>query len=252
VVEQFRKFATLHYELFPYHYQLTTQSVATGVPILRPLGFQYPQDETAWQKELEVMVGPHILAAPITIPSPNLITRAVTAQVYLPAGGWVDFYNGRILNGPTLVQRLTTLDEFPLYIQQGAAIPFHLRNPDVWANPWAVNDLNRRDRSGWLYAPKAGNTLTQSSVFGGTLQVQQQGQTIHLQLTQAPSEMQVYILTTRKPHTVSIGGVSIPEATDLNTLKSAQVGWIYKASSGVVVKLKTASGGSTASIALPQ
>lgn len=73
VVEQFRKFATLHYELFPYHYQLTTQSVATGVPILRPLGFQYPQDETAWQKELEVMVGPHMLAAPITIPSPNLI-----------------------------------------------------------------------------------------------------------------------------------------------------------------------------------
>ena len=59
----FRESAVLHYELFPYLYGLA-QNATAGVPILRPLGYEFPAEAGAWGSNLELMVGPSLLAAP--------------------------------------------------------------------------------------------------------------------------------------------------------------------------------------------
>ena len=48
---------------------------------------RYPDDPEAWRADLELLVGPDLLAAPV--PGPG-----TTPSVYLPEGTWVDLYTG--------------------------------------------------------------------------------------------------------------------------------------------------------------
>ena len=59
-----RAAAVLHYELFPYLYGL----LAAHQPVIRPLAFGYPDDATSWGSNYEFLVGPDLLAAPVTGP----------------------------------------------------------------------------------------------------------------------------------------------------------------------------------------
>ncbi len=83
-----RAAAVLHYELFPYLYGL----LARRQPVLEPLAYRYPADPAVWAAPYELLVGPDLLAAPVTGPG-------VSPSVYLPDGGWVDLYTGRTVRG---------------------------------------------------------------------------------------------------------------------------------------------------------
>ena len=61
-----RDAAVLHYELFPYLYGL----LQSRRLVLRPLAWDYPQDERSWGSNYELMVGPDLLAAPVVGPGP--------------------------------------------------------------------------------------------------------------------------------------------------------------------------------------
>jgi alpha-D-xyloside xylohydrolase len=245
VVELFRRFAVLHYELFPWHYALAQHAAATGVPILRPLGFEFPYDEEAWRRDLEVMVGPDLLAVPVTVDGP-----APTVDVYLPPGEWIDLYRGEPLRGPATIARRTPLEEMPLYLRRGAAIPFNLRAPDVWPEPWRAGDLDRPGRASWVYAPGKGEAVSEFP-FGGTLRAATSGRRLTLQVVGAPREVQILVLTDAKPEAVAIDGRALPEATSLDALRAARSGWVFCGgpfARGVVAKLAPTEGTARARI----
>jgi alpha-D-xyloside xylohydrolase len=131
-----RDAAVLHYELFPYLYGLLQRRD----PVLRPLGYAYPDDPEAWEADLELLVGPDLLAAPVAGPG-------TSPSVYLPAGRWVDLYAGVPVEGGRTLTRETPLAEFPLYVRDGAVIPFNLRTSDSW---WGVDELTHAGRAGFL------------------------------------------------------------------------------------------------------
>ena len=112
-----RDAAVLHYELYPYLYGLLER----GQPVLRPLGYAFPQDARSWASPLESLVGPDLFVAPVTGPG-------TTPSVYLPPGAWIDLYTGMPVSGgqPTFT-RPTPLTQFPLYLRAGAVVPFDLR-----------------------------------------------------------------------------------------------------------------------------
>ncbi len=243
--ELFRLAAVLHYELAPYLYELIRGASTTGSPVLRPLGFAYPQDEQAWAHDLELLVGPDLLAAPA-------VTSGGRVSVYLPEGEWVDLVRGNTLRGPLRYVRTTPLDELPLYLRSGAAIPLDFRTPDVWADPWRVNDLLRPGRAGWLYAP--GGTAT-AAVSGeaGKLRAVSRGDTLTLSFSAAPRELQALVLTRTAPLRVTIGGRVVPEARSLAELRRSPEGLTRRADgpfAGVVLKLAPAAGAAVAAIDL--
>jgi alpha-D-xyloside xylohydrolase len=244
--ELFRRAAVLHYELAPYLYTLARTASATGSPILRPLGFSYPHDEQAWTHDLEFLVGPDLLAAPVS-------SSGRRVDVYLPKGEWVDLVRGNTLRGPVRYARPTPLDELPLYLRSGAAIPFDFRTPDVWADPWRVNDLLRSGRAGWLYAPGGGATLTVSKE-AGRLRVVSRGSTLTLSFSGAPRELQALVLTRAAPRGVTIGGRVVPAARSLAELRRSHEGWTRRADgpfAGVVLKLAPADGAELVTLELP-
>ncbi len=134
-----REAAVLHYELFPAFYDLLRR----GEPVLRPLGYSFPADPQAWQNQFEFLVGPDLLAAPVT-------GQGTTPHVYLPAGDWIDLYTGGTVTGPSGFTRDTPLTQLPLYLRAGAVVPFNLRT--ATGSWWGLDDLTRPGRAGFLVA----------------------------------------------------------------------------------------------------
>lgn len=117
-VEQIcREFIELRYRLLPYFYTLFWEATTAGTPILRPLLYEFPDDEQTYTIADRVMVGPWLMAAPVCRPG-------VSCQaVYLPAGVWYDWWTGQHYRGPTQILAETPLERMPLYVRAGAVIP---------------------------------------------------------------------------------------------------------------------------------
>jgi alpha-D-xyloside xylohydrolase len=239
----FRAAAVLHYELVPTFVDLSRLASTTGLPITRPLGLDAPADEAAWQAQFEFTVGSSLLAAPVT-------DLGTTPSVYLPAGRWIDLFNGSTLAGPVTYTRPTPDDEFPLYLRTGAAIPFNLRAPDVWRKPWGLSDLVRPDRAGWLLAP--GGTATKAtSTTAGSLRAATSGQQVTISVSHAPAETQVLVLTPATPSSVTIDGRRT-RGSSVAGLRRKDAGWTMRSQpfGGIVLKLHPVQGSASATIIL--
>jgi alpha-D-xyloside xylohydrolase len=241
-MEGLREAAILHYELFPYHYQLAREASRSGISILRPLALHYPADERSWDAEYELLVGTDLLAAPVTAPG-------TTARVYLPPGSWVDLGTGEALEGPVSLTRATPLDELPLYLRAGAAIPFNLREPDVWRAPWQLNDLFRAGRGAWLVAPGPAGAAGDSADYGSLRAVGVGGQ-LRIVLGRARRETQVVVLGNRTPSRVTIDGKEVARSASAATLRGARQGWLVARGRvpGVVLKLAPRNGRATVAL----
>lgn len=107
----------LRYSLLPYWYSTFFESTRTGAPIVRPLWFEFPADEAAYQHEDEFFVGSGLLVAPI-------LTEGATARdVYLPAGVYYDWFGGGAAVGPTTVRMPAPMGKPPLFVRGGSVIP---------------------------------------------------------------------------------------------------------------------------------
>jgi alpha-glucosidase (family GH31 glycosyl hydrolase) len=234
----FRQAAVLHYELFPYLDALARTAHVTGQPILRPLALAYPGDANAWTHDLEALVGPDLLAAPVT-------ESGTKASVYLPKGSWVDLASGAtVRGGGAPFVRPTPLAELPLYLRAGGAIPFAARTPAIWPKPWPVDALTMPGRGGWLYAPRTGRTAAADPRFGRLLATST-GSSVDLRLVRAPSETQVLVAGKAVPTAVRVDGRVLPRAASEAALRTAREGWLPFAAPfrGVVLKLAPRSGG---------
>jgi alpha-glucosidase len=117
-VERIAKTALeLRYRLLPYLYASSVAYCEGGLPPLRPLFFDYPEDKRFRYLEDQVMFGPHLMACPF-------IKRGENQRlVHLPEGDWYDFHSGQKLENrdTAVIERRPGL--LPLFCRAGAAIP---------------------------------------------------------------------------------------------------------------------------------
>ncbi len=113
----FRRYARLHVSLFPYLYTYAHQIQATGLPIMRHLMLEYPDDPRAWEVENEYLLGEKVLVAPV------LAEGAVTRSLYLPKGSWMDYWTDELIEGGRQVEVPAPLDRIPILVRAGSVIP---------------------------------------------------------------------------------------------------------------------------------
>jgi alpha-glucosidase (family GH31 glycosyl hydrolase) len=112
-----RRYAELRYRLLPYTYTLAWQAHTLGLPLMRPLVLNYPDDPRVWGLGHEFLWGDDLLVAPVT-------REGATAwPVYLPPGGWYDFWTGARHDGPAGITLAAPLDRLPLLVRAGAILP---------------------------------------------------------------------------------------------------------------------------------
>ena len=115
----FRRYAMLRMRLNPYLYTVAWEAHEYGLPMLRPLLLEFPDDPVTAYIDDSYLLGAHLLVAPIFSESREPVTR----QLYLPSGDWVDFWTGERVAGGRYIARLSTLDTIPLYVRVGTILP---------------------------------------------------------------------------------------------------------------------------------
>jgi alpha-D-xyloside xylohydrolase len=111
-----RRYVELRYRLFPYLYSTAIQASRTAMPVIRALNLMWPDDPHALHYDLQYMLGPALMVAPVVHPSGK-------KNVYLPEGKWIDFWTGEVIRGPEVLRLHVPLATLPLYIRAGSVIP---------------------------------------------------------------------------------------------------------------------------------
>jgi alpha-D-xyloside xylohydrolase len=119
-----RDYARMRYRLLPYIYSAAAEAVRTGLPVMRPLLLEFPDDPASAIIELEYLLGPSILVAPV-------VDEGGAVEVYLPPGRWYDYFTGQRHEGPMRIARTCRLSELPVYVREGAILPFCLDRDTV-------------------------------------------------------------------------------------------------------------------------
>lgn len=178
VVPQVRQAIGLRYRLMPYLYTQMWRASRDGIPAVRPLFYDFPQDKTARCVEDAFMLGPDVLVAPV------LEEGERERRVYLPehAGGWYDWHEGKHHAGGSVATVAAPLGHLPLFVRAGALIPL--------GDPTGIGDLREvlvcglvEGASGELYEDDgetadwrgAGATVIGFHVREGELAIEQEG-----------------------------------------------------------------------------
>jgi alpha-glucosidase (family GH31 glycosyl hydrolase) len=115
----------LRYRLIPYMYSYERKAHETGVGIVRPIDWDFP-DADGRMADItdEWMFGDELLAAPV------LGQGQARRSIYLPPGHWIDYFRGQRYEGSqSIVYPVNpqTWSDIPLFIRAGAILP----NQDV-------------------------------------------------------------------------------------------------------------------------
>ncbi len=111
-----RQTLRLRYRLLPYIYSESIRSVREGVPLVRPLVLEHPEDPAVYDIDDEFYLGGSLLVAPV-------VEEGGWRSMYLPRGTWVDFFTGSVVEGPRWLSMRLPLDRFPLFVRANSVIP---------------------------------------------------------------------------------------------------------------------------------
>ena len=119
--EILKKYLFLRERLRPYIRECMDEASLSGMPVMRPLFFDFYKDKTAWKIEDEYMFGPDILVAPVM--EENTSER----KVYLPEGAiWTDANTKKAYSGGQNVTVPAPLDIIPVFIRDNKKIDIYL------------------------------------------------------------------------------------------------------------------------------
>jgi alpha-glucosidase (family GH31 glycosyl hydrolase) len=127
-----RKYLKLKQRLTPYMYTLCNEAYQTGVPSVRGLILEYPDDPVTWGKatKYEYLLGKDFLVAPVYKPEDR------RDSIYFPKGKWIDYWDGTEYRGESLINNYhAPLDKLPLFVRSGAIIPMYQQMYYDWERP---------------------------------------------------------------------------------------------------------------------
>jgi len=112
-----KKYIELRYKLLPYIYTMAYENYKTGMPLARPLFFDYPEVISYKNYSNAYMWGSALLVAPIV--DENQITKNIS----FPVGEWIDFHSDKVIEGGGSYVVQAPLEILPLYVKRGSIIP---------------------------------------------------------------------------------------------------------------------------------
>jgi alpha-D-xyloside xylohydrolase len=130
----YRRAAEMKYRLMPYVYAQARDASERGLPMVRALFVEYPDDPGSWLVEDEYLFGADILVAPL------LETGMTGRPVYLPPGKWIDYQTAKVYAGgwqPIAAGALPVV----VLVRDGAVIPHAKLAQSTSQIDWSALDL---------------------------------------------------------------------------------------------------------------
>lgn len=175
-LEIIRKFSWLHTELIPYMYHYVVTGHQGGRVLQKPIDGKY-----------HYLFGDDLVIAPI-------YKDETVNEVHLPEGKWRYWFNDlEVVQGPVKLQKDFPLEEYPVFIREGAIIPMNIQRPYT-----GLGDSTSANYLTWLIYPAGKSEFTVFDTQNqepATLIVNQTDQQLTLQLSgkDIPSIFRIHI-----------------------------------------------------------
>lgn len=118
--EILKKYLFIREKLRPYIRKCMEGSSQTGEPVMRPLFFDFPEDNECWKVEDAYMFGTEILVAPVMEAGVN------SRSVYLPKGcQWIECATGKIYTGGQRIEAYAPIDIIPVFTKKESIIEIY-------------------------------------------------------------------------------------------------------------------------------
>ncbi len=111
-----RQFTNLKCRLMPYLYSTAVHAHETGIPLMRAMVMEFPQERACEDLDLQYMLGENLLVCPI-------FNEDSMAEYYLPQGKWTHLLTGETAKGGTWHTEKYDFDSLPLYARENSIFP---------------------------------------------------------------------------------------------------------------------------------
>ncbi len=133
-MDEFRMIDELKYKLMPYVYAQAKDSSDHGLPMVRALFVEFPDDPGSWQVDDEYLYGSSLLVAPL------MHEGETSRNVYLPPGTWIDYQSGESYSGGWQNIAAGKIPEIIL-VRDGTVVPQIALAQSTQQMDWAKIDL---------------------------------------------------------------------------------------------------------------
>lgn len=113
------------HRLIPYLYTQNVQTSEKGIPLCKPMYYEYPNDEQAYEYKNQYYFGSELMIVPMVSKS-NQSFGFSSEKIWLPKGIWYDFNSGVRYEGDVEIEIFRSLDEQGVFAKAGAIIPTDL------------------------------------------------------------------------------------------------------------------------------
>ncbi|PWX49480.1 alpha-xylosidase, partial [Clostridium perfringens] len=139
-----RMYLKLKAEMMPYNYSIANEATNNGVPMIRAMMLEYPEEYTyGTDTQYQYMWGPNMLVAPIyQNTDADSEGNDIRNNIYLPDEEqiWIDYFTGKQYRGGGVLNNFeASLWKLPIFVKNGAIIPMTSENN----NPEERDDSHR-------------------------------------------------------------------------------------------------------------
>ena len=118
----FLKINKLRYRMLPYLYSTGYETTREGIPMMRAMLLEYPEDLNVRNLSTQYMLGGSLLVAPVFDQQKH--------HIYLPEGSWIDLETGARLNGSRWILYPRQIDVIPMFLRENTMMPTLKSAPD--------------------------------------------------------------------------------------------------------------------------
>lgn len=123
-VDVVRKFTKLKCSLMPYLYTKAVEAHETGVPMMRAMMLEFPEDIPCSDLDRQYLLGESLLVAPV-------FTKEGDVDYYLPEGRWTNILNNQVVEGGKWLHEVHDFMSLPLMARENSIIPVGADDTDV-------------------------------------------------------------------------------------------------------------------------
>ncbi len=116
------RFLRLRHALIPYLYTMNERFFRDGIPLVCPMYYRYPNEESAYAVPNQYEFGSQLIVAPIVSAQIAGVNRA-KVKVWIPEGNWNDFFTGMHYRGGRFLWMYRDLQSIPVLARDGAIVP---------------------------------------------------------------------------------------------------------------------------------
>ena len=122
-----KKYMRLRHRLIPYLYTEGYRTYTEGKPLVRPMYYDNPDNEEAYNVGTEFGFGDQLIVGAITKPCYSDI-RMAYSHMFIPKGRYVDIDNGRVYSGNKRRKLYRDINEIPVLMKAGGILPLSMED----------------------------------------------------------------------------------------------------------------------------